>query len=122
MSSASQTRSSPTVARPLPLPTLPLRRTISTSILSTSPGTTCLRNLTPSIPAKSASLSAVLPAGHDADGPDLGHRLDDEDAGHDRIVGEVALEEGLVLGDVLYRRRPAPQASSSSILSTSRKG
>src|SRR6266571_4490212 len=45
-----------------------------------------------------------LPVRHSAqqeDGPHLGHRLDDQDARHDRVAGEVALEERLVEGDVL---------------------
>jgi hypothetical protein len=48
----------------------------------------------------------VLPSRHHADGPDLRHRLDDENAGHYRVVREVSLEERLVLGDVLQTDRP----------------
>ena len=49
--SASQTRSPSTVAEPLPRPAVPRRRVSSTSIRSTSPGMTCRRNRTPSMPA-----------------------------------------------------------------------
>ena len=63
----------------------------------------------------------MLPARHDAYRPDLRHRLYDEDARHDRIIGEVPLEERLVLGDVLYPDGPDP-GSSSTILSTSKNG
>src|SRR5215211_1380886 len=61
ISAASHTRSPPTSARPLPRPTVPFRRSIRTSILRTSPGRTCRRNLTPSMPAKSASFSLCSP-------------------------------------------------------------
>src|SRR5215213_5060872 len=51
----------------------------------------------------------MLSARHDAYRPDLRHRLYDEDARHDRIIGEVPLEERLVLGHVLYPDGPDPR-------------
>jgi hypothetical protein len=39
--------------------------------------------------------------GEDEDAADLGDGFDDEDTGHDGIAREVALEEGLIDGDVL---------------------
>src|SRR5215208_5421104 len=52
-------------------------------------------------PRKERELVTVIPAGHDADSAYLGHRLDNEDTRHDRVVREVTLEERFVLGDVL---------------------
>jgi len=39
------------------------------------------------------------------DGADLGHSFDDEDAGHHGIFGPVALEEGLIDGNVFDSER-----------------
>ena len=42
----------------------------------------------------------------DDQAPHLGHRLNDQDPRHQRATGEMALELGLVKGDVLDRHRP----------------
>ena len=57
----------------------------------------------PSMPAKRPSLPLWSSGAECGDGAGLGEGFDDEDAGHDRAVGEVALEEPFVGGDVLER-------------------
>src|SRR5690606_27809409 len=47
---------------------------------------------------------------HDEDGRSLGQRLDDEDAGHDGVFGEMTLEELLIGGDVLDADGRVPAA------------
>ena len=65
----------------------------------------------------------VLRIGHAAqceDSTALGHGLDDQDAGHNRFVGEVSHEEGLVHRDVFDSHDIL--AVQMDILSTSRNG
>jgi len=49
---------------------------------------------------------AVGDFAHHDDGAGLGHRLDHQHAGHDRIAGKVALKKRLVHGHVLDRDQP----------------
>src|SRR4030095_15112105 len=51
-------------------------------------------------------LVAVLDVVQQQDPAYLGHRLEDQDAGHDRAPRKLALEEGLVRGDVLQADGP----------------
>ena len=44
------------------------------------------------------------------DASELGHRLELKDAGHERLLREVALEEGLIHADVLHRDGAAEAA------------
>ena len=55
---------------------------------------------------KKSQLAAKGVAPEHADGTSLGHGLDDEHTGHDRILGKMALEKGLVSGQVLERNHP----------------
>ena len=48
-----------------------------------------------------ADFPLIIRKAHDEDGGGLGHGLELEDAGHDGVSGEVALEEFLIHGEVL---------------------
>lgn len=50
-----------------------------------------------------SDFSDIVGEAHDEDGGGLGHGLELEDAGHDGVAGEVALEELLIHGEVLDR-------------------
>ena len=50
-------------------------------------------------PAQKGQLALVLRQGQDGHAAHLGHGLDEQNAGHDVLLGEVALEKGLVDGD-----------------------
>ena len=52
-------------------------------------------------PGEERQLVPVLLGGEDGHAADLGHRLDDQHAWHDRVAGEMPLEERLVDGHLL---------------------
>jgi biotin-[acetyl-CoA-carboxylase] ligase BirA-like protein len=60
-------------------------------------------------PGEQRKLPAVLLLREHGDGPGLGHRLDDQDAGHDRAAREVAAEIPLVRPDTLPRDHTRPR-------------
>ena len=85
-----------TLASARPLPIGPRTRSRSHVSSSSSPGSTIRLKRTPSMPAKSASRPAVLLGAQHGDRARLRHRLDDQDAGHDRAPGKVTREVPLV--------------------------
>ena len=89
ISSPEQASSPSTVALASPNPIGPRVLVIVHSSRSVSPGTTCRLKRTLSMPAKNASLPWFSGSESSATAPHLRKRLDDEHAGHDRVVGEV---------------------------------
>ena len=101
MNSPRQATSPDTVAEPVPVP-MPRRIwPSSTSSRSVSPGCTWRLKRTLSSPGEEGDLAAILLELEHRDRADLGDRLDDQDAGHHRVVGEMALEKRLADRHVL---------------------
>ncbi len=60
------------------------------------------------MPGEERDLPAVRLLDQDRDGACLGHRLDDQDAGHDRAAGKVPGEPPVVLGNAPSCDDPLP--------------
>ena len=92
-----------TLASARPLPIGPRMRSRSHVSSSSSPGSTIRLKRTPSMPAKSASRPRFSSCAQHRDRARLRHRLDDQDAGHDRPPGKVACQIPLVRANGLPR-------------------
>ena len=110
-----------TLAVAWPMPTEPRIWVRTHSSSSTSPGTTWRLKRAFLMSAEQGDAAFVLLFAQKDDGAHLGHGLDDENAGHHRFLGKVALEKGFIAADTFAATARTP-GSRWVIRSTRRKG
>lgn len=121
ISSAVAATSPPTMALAFPKPIPPRNPVRVHSISSTSPGVTFRRNLASLTPPKRTMRPRFSGWAQESHATHLGHGFQNQHAGHDMLLGEVAAEKRLIDGDTLDALGPLA-GSPAVIRSTKAKG